>query len=161
MIDVNLTGVWTTTKVATPHIVAGGRGGSIILTSSVGGLRGARHIGHYIAAKHGVIGLMRTLALELGDKRIRVNTLCPTNVGTPMLLNDETYRLFLPDLPNPTKEDFAEVAQTGQILPTPWVEPEDISNMVLFLASDEARYITGTQQRVDAGGYLKWYDYHV
>ncbi len=90
------------------------------MTSSVGGLRGARHIGHYIAAKHGVIGLMRTLALELGDKRIRVNTLCPTNVGTPMLLNDETYRLFLPDLPNPTKEDFAKVAQTGQILPTPW-----------------------------------------
>ncbi|MEE2061493.1 mycofactocin-coupled SDR family oxidoreductase [Rhodococcus artemisiae] len=155
MIDVNLTGVWTTTKVATPHIVAGGRGGSIILTSSVGGLRGARHIGHYIAAKHGVIGLMRTLALELGDKRIRVNTLCPTNVGTPMLLNDDTYRLFLPDLPNPTKEDFAEVAQMGQVLPTPWVEPEDISAAALFLASDDARFITGVALPIDAGSLLR------
>lgn len=154
-IDVNLTGVWITARVALPHIIAGGRGGSIVLTSSVGGLRGAPNIGHYIAAKHGVIGLMRTLAMEFGSKNIRVNTICPTNVGTPMLLNEGTYRLFRPDLENPTRDDFAVAAQEMHVLPTPWVEPEDISSAVLFLSSDDARFITGVALPVDAGALLK------
>lgn len=154
-IDVNLTGVWITARVALPHLLAGGRGGSIVLTSSVGGLRGAPNIGHYIAAKHGVIGLMRTLAMEFGSKNIRVNTVCPTNVATPMLLNDDTYRLFRPDLENPTQEDFAVAAREMHVLPTPWVEPGDISSAVLFLASDDARFITGVALPVDAGALLK------
>ncbi|NUS90424.1 MAG: mycofactocin-coupled SDR family oxidoreductase [Streptomyces sp.] len=155
MIDVNLTGVWLTAKVSIPHIVAGGRGGSVILTSSVGGLRGHANIGHYIAAKHGVVGLMRTLAWELGEHRIRVNSIHPTQVNTPMVMHEDTYRMFRPDLENPTVDDFAAVSQGMHILPTPWVEPRDISNAVLYLASDEGRFVTGTTMTVDAGAMLK------
>ncbi|MBL7502764.1 mycofactocin-coupled SDR family oxidoreductase [Frankia sp. CNm7] len=155
MIDVNLTGVFLTTRVATPHIIAGGRGGSIILTSSVGGLRALPNVGHYTAAKHGVVGIMRTLAMELGKYSIRVNSLHPTQVNTPMAINDGTFRLFRPDLENPTVEDFAPISQSMHILPTPWVEPEDISNAVLFLASDDSRFITGVTLPVDAGTLLK------
>ncbi|MEV4235495.1 MULTISPECIES: mycofactocin-coupled SDR family oxidoreductase [unclassified Nocardia] len=155
MIDVNMTGVWMTTRVSVPHIVAGGRGGSIVLTSSIGGLRAVPNIGHYAAAKHGVIGIMRSLAMELGDKSIRVNAICPTNVATPMLLNEPTFRMFRPDLENPTVDDFIPVAQMFHVLPIAWVEPEDISNAVLFLASDDARYITGVALPVDGGMMLK------
>ncbi|MFI6954596.1 mycofactocin-coupled SDR family oxidoreductase [Nocardia sp. NPDC050408] len=155
MIDVNLTGVWLTAKAGIPHLVAGGRGGSIVITSSSGGLRAHPNIGHYIAAKHGVIGVMRTLAIELGDKSIRVNAICPTQVGTPLLLNDETFRMFRPDLENPTKEDFAPASQSMHVLPTPWVDAEDIANAALFLVSDEARFITGVALPVDAGMLLK------
>jgi (+)-trans-carveol dehydrogenase len=155
MIDVNLTGVWITARVSAPHIIAGERGGSIILTSSVGGLKGAPNIGHYIAAKHGMIGIMRTLALEVGDKNIRVNTICPTNVGSPMLLNDLTFRLFRPDLKDPGHDEFAVAAQQMHVLPIPYVEPVDISNALVFLASDDARYITGVALPVDAGAMLK------
>ncbi len=155
MIDVNLTGVWLSTKVSTPHIVAGGRGGSVILTSSVGGLKGYPNIGHYIAAKHGVVGLMRTLAGELGAHNIRVNTLHSTQVNTPMVMHEGTYRMFRPDLENPTADDFAAVSQGMHVLPTPWVEALDISNAVLFLASDEARFVTGVTLPIDAGALLK------
>ncbi|WP_329409323.1 mycofactocin-coupled SDR family oxidoreductase [Nocardia vinacea] len=155
MIDVNLTGVWLTAKAGIPHLVAGGRGGSIVITSSSGGLRAHPNIGHYIAAKHGVIGVMRTLAIELGDKSIRVNAICPTQVSTPLLLNDETFRMFRPDLENPTKEDFAPASQSMHVLPTPWVDAEDIANAALFLVSDEARFITGVALPVDAGMLLK------
>lgn len=126
-----------------------------MITSSSGGLRAHPNIGHYIAAKHGVIGVMRTLAIELGDKSIRVNAICPTQVSTPLLLNDETFRMFRPDLENPTKEDFAPASQTMHVLPTPWVDAEDIANAALFLVSDEARFITGVALPVDAGMLLK------
>ncbi|WP_019925364.1 mycofactocin-coupled SDR family oxidoreductase [Nocardia sp. BMG111209] len=155
MIDVNLTGVWVSVRVAIGHIIVGKRGGSIVLTSSCGGLRGAEYIGHYIAAKHGVIGLMRTLALEMGQRNIRVNAVCPSQVGTPMTLNEPTYRMFRPDLADPTIDDFAVASQQTHVLPTPWLEPEDIADAVLFLASDEARYITGVALPVDAGAMLK------
>jgi (+)-trans-carveol dehydrogenase len=155
MIDVNLSGVWKTVKAGVPHILAGGRGGSIILTSSVGGLKAYPHTGHYIAAKHGVVGLMRTFAVELGSQSIRVNSVHPTNVNTPMFMNDGTMKLFRPDLENPGPEDLAPVAQLMHVLPVGWVEPVDISNAVLFLASDEARYITGLPLTVDAGSMLK------
>ncbi|MEU6352936.1 mycofactocin-coupled SDR family oxidoreductase [Streptomyces sp. NPDC047072] len=155
MIDVNLTGVWLSTKVSTPHIVAGGRGGSVVLTSSVGGLKAYPNIGHYIAAKHAVVGLMRTLATELGPHNIRVNSLHPTQVNTPMVMHEGTYRMFRPDLENPTVDDFAAVSQGMHLLPTPWVEPLDISNAVLFLASDEGRFVTGVTLPIDAGALLK------
>jgi (+)-trans-carveol dehydrogenase len=155
MIDVNLSGVWKTVKAGVPHILAGGRGGSIILTSSVGGLKAYPHTGHYIAAKHGVVGLMRTFAVELGSQSIRVNSVHPTNVNTPMFMNDGTMKLFRTDLENPGPEDLAPVAQLMHVLPVGWVEPVDISNAVLFLASDEARYITGLPLTVDAGSMLK------
>ncbi len=155
MIDVNLSGVWKSVKAAVPHVLAGGRGGSIILTSSVGGLKPYPHTGHYIAAKHGVIGLMRTFAVELGRHSIRVNAVCPTNVNTPLFMNEGTMKLFRPDLENPGPDDLAVAAQFMHVLPVGWVEPVDISNAVLFLASDEARYITGLPVTVDAGSMLK------
>jgi (+)-trans-carveol dehydrogenase len=155
MIDVNLAGVWKTVKAGVPHVLAGGRGGSIILTSSVGGLKAYPHTGHYVAAKHGVVGLMRTFAVELGQHMIRVNSVHPTNVNTPLFMNDGTMRLFRPDLKNPGPDDMAPVAQMMHVLPIGWVEPEDISNAVLFLASDESRYITGVTLPIDAGSCLK------
>ncbi|OBB46892.1 mycofactocin-coupled SDR family oxidoreductase [Mycobacterium sp. 852002-51961_SCH5331710] len=155
MIDVNLSGVWKSVKAAVPHLLSGGRGGSIILTSSVGGLKPYPHTGHYIAAKHGVIGLMRTFAVELGQHSIRVNAVCPTNVNTPLFMNEGTMKLFRPDLENPGPDDLAVAAQFMHVLPVGWVEPEDVSNAVLFLASDESRYITGLPVTVDAGSMLK------
>jgi SDR family mycofactocin-dependent oxidoreductase len=155
MIDVNLSGVWHTVKAGVPHLLSGGRGGSIVLTSSVGGLKAYPHTGHYIAAKHGVVGLMRTFAVELGQHSIRVNSVHPTNVNTPMFMNEGTMKLFRPDLENPGPDDMKVVAQLMHVLPVGWVEPVDISNAVLFLASDEARYVTGLPLTVDAGSMLK------
>ncbi|MCZ8378805.1 mycofactocin-coupled SDR family oxidoreductase [Mycobacterium sp. CPCC 205372] len=155
MIDVNLGGVWKTVKAGVPHILAGERGGSIILTSSVGGLKAYPHTGHYVAAKHGVVGLMRTFAVELGAKNIRVNSVHPTNVNTPLFMNEGTMKLFRPDLENPGPDDMKVVGEFMHTLPIGWVEPEDIANAVLFLASDEARYITGVTLPVDGGSCLK------
>jgi (+)-trans-carveol dehydrogenase len=155
MIDVNLGGVWKTVKAGVPHILAGGRGGSIILTSSVGGLKAYPHTGHYVAAKHGVVGLMRTFAVELGAQNIRVNSVHPTNVNTPLFMNDGTMKLFRPDLENPGPDDMKVVGQLMHTLPIGWVEPEDIANAVLFLASDEARYVTGVTLPIDGGSCLK------
>jgi (+)-trans-carveol dehydrogenase len=155
MIDVNLGGVWKTVKAGVPHILAGGRGGSIILTSSVGGLKAYPHTGHYVAAKHGVVGLMRTFAVELGAQNIRVNSVHPTNVNTPLFMNEGTMKLFRPDLENPGPGDMKVVGELMHTLPIGWVEPEDIANAVLFLASDEARYITGVTLPVDGGSCLK------
>ncbi|HEX6453045.1 MAG TPA: mycofactocin-coupled SDR family oxidoreductase [Trebonia sp.] len=155
MIDVNLTGVWHAAKAAIPQLIEQGTGGSIVLTSSAAGLEGMPNIGHYVSAKHGVVGLMRTLALELAPHSIRVNSVHPTTVNTDMIQNETTYRMFRPDLENPTAED-AEAAFTSiNALPIPWVEPVDISNAVLFLASDEARYITGVTLPIDAGELTK------
>jgi (+)-trans-carveol dehydrogenase len=155
MLDINLTGVWHTAKACVPHIIAGGRGGAIVLTSSVAGLVGRANIGHYVAAKHGVVGLMKTLALELAPHLIRVNSVHPTQVDTAMIMNAGTFKLFVPETDNPTREDFARRSQRTNLLPVPWVEPVDISNALLFLASDEARYITGVALPIDAGAVLK------
>ncbi len=155
MIDVNLTGVWQTCKVAIPHILAGGRGGAIVLTSSAAGLQAYSHISHYVAAKHGVVGLMRTLAVEYGPERIRVNSIHPTQVETDMIMNDETMKVFVPDVPNPTRADFEPRSQDMHTLPVPWVQPIDISRALVFLVSDDARYITGVPLPVDAGALVK------
>jgi (+)-trans-carveol dehydrogenase len=157
VIDTNLTGMWHTAKAAIPHLKAGGRGGSIILTSSTAGFKALPNMGHYVATKHGVIGLMRTLALELASDMIRVNSLHPTTVDTPMIQNASTYALFAPDLDEKdrTRERLAERFQTLNAMPIPWVDSVDISNALLFLVSDEARYITGVPLPVDAGATLK------
>ena len=155
MIDTNLTGVWHAAKAAIPHLIAGGRGGSIVLTSSAAGLKAYANAAHYVSAKHGVVGLMRTLALELAPHMIRVNSLHPTQVDTDMVMNEFTFKLFSPDIEHPTIEDFGPASQAMNALPIPWVEPVDISNALLFLASDEARYITGVTLPVDAGTVIK------
>lgn len=151
MIDINLTGTWHTIKAAVPHLVAGGRGGSIVLTSSAAGLQGTPNLAHYVAAKHGVTGLMRTFANELAPHWIRVNSVNPTQVDTPMIMNDEIFRMFRPDLDAPGRDDIVDVSISTNALPVPWVEASDVANAVLFLASDEARYITGVALPVDAG----------
>jgi SDR family mycofactocin-dependent oxidoreductase len=153
-LDTNLTGVWNTMVVAAPHLIANG-GGAIVATSSTAGIKGLPFLAPYVAAKHGVVGIAKTMANELAQHKIRVNTVHPTGVATDMILNDATFKLFLPELDHPTREQAAEAFGTTNALPVAWVEPIDISNAVLFLASDEARYVTGTELKVDAGYTVK------
>jgi NAD(P)-dependent dehydrogenase (short-subunit alcohol dehydrogenase family) len=101
------------------------------------------------------------LGTELAPLGIRANVIHPTNCNTDMLQSAPMYRSFRPDLEHPTRADAESLFGIQQAMPIRYVEPEDISNAVLWLASDEARYVTGMQLRVDAGGYLKWYDYHI
>ena len=155
-IVINLTGLWNTARVAIPHMIAGGQGGAIVLTSSVGGMHAMPNMSHYVSAKHGVIGLMRSLAVELGQHHIRVNSVLPTNVNTPMFMNEGAFKMFRPDLENPTAADVEPIAaQFMHVLPHGWIEPEDVSNAILFLASDESRYITGVPLPIDLGALLK------
>ena len=154
IIDTNLTGVWHTCKAAIPHMRSNG-GGSIIITSSTAGLKGMANLAHYASAKHGLVGLMRTLALELAPEMIRVNSVHPTSVDTDMIHNKTTYELFAPDIENPTREQIGERFAALNALPIEWVDARDISNAVLWLASDEARYVTGVTLPVDAGSITK------
>lgn len=155
MLDVNLTGVWHTIKATVPGMIEAARGGSIIITSSTAGLKRLPNCSHYAAAKHGVVGLMRTLAGEVAPYNIRVNTVHPTTVSTEMILNEPTYKLFRPDLEHPTREDTEVAMASVNLFPIPWVEARDISNAVLWLASDETRYVTGVTLPVDAGFMAK------
>ena len=153
-IDTNLTGAFHTIKAAVPHIVAGGRGGSIVLTSSSLALKPAPNLVDYIVTKHGQVGLMKSAALELAALNIRVNSVHPSTVDTPMIQNPAFRKLFVPNVESPTSEDMAAVTRHFHALPIEWVESQDISNAVVFLFSDEARYITGVQLPVDGGNLL-------
>ncbi|MDT2003824.1 NAD(P)-dependent oxidoreductase [Rhodococcus opacus] len=152
LLDVNLKGAWHTAKAAIPHLRAS-KGGSIILTSSASGISGAANIGHYSASKHGIVGLTKSLALELGVERIRVNSVHPTSVDTEMIQNDAIYELFMPDIApaERTRESVTPRFLNLNVIPIPWVESVDVSNAVLWLASEESRYVTGHQLTVDAG----------
>ncbi len=147
-IDINLTGVWHTVKAAVPHLADGG---SVVIISSTNGIKGGANTAHYSASKHAVVGLARTLANELGPRRIRVNTVHPGSVATPMIRNAAVFAKLRPDLENPSEQDASEILAAKNLIPIPWVEPIDVSNAVLYLASDESRYVTGTQLVVDAG----------
>ncbi|PPJ14414.1 SDR family mycofactocin-dependent oxidoreductase [Nocardia nova] len=156
MVDINLTGVWKTMRATVPHLIEQDQGGSIILISSTGGLQGFPNFAHYVAAKHGVTGLARTAANELAPHRIRCNSVHPSSVLTDMIDHEAMYRLFRPDLEKPTHEDFRDACQAGMnLLPIPWLEPGDISNAVVWLASDASRYVTGVALPVDAGAMSK------
>ena len=155
MLDINLSGVWKTVKAGVGHMISGRQGGSVVLTSSVAGLMAYPNMSHYVAAKHGVVGLMRAFAVELGQHMIRVNSVNPTHVSTPMLLNEHTFKLMRPDLDSPGAGDIETVCESFHIMPRPWVEAEDITNAVVFLASDESRYITGVTLPIDLGHCLK------
>jgi (+)-trans-carveol dehydrogenase len=155
MIDVNLTGVFNTCQAALPYLLQAGHGGSIVLISSTAGLRGVANAVHYGAAKHGVVGIMRSLATELAPHHIRVNAVHPTTVDTDMVRNDAILKLFRPGFDSPTVDDAIPAFTTLNLLPVPWVESIDISNAVLFLASDESRYITSVSLPVDAGSSQK------
>ena len=124
----------------------------MVLTNSIAGLRGLVGVAHYTAAKHGVVGLMRSLANELAQHNVRVNCVHPTNVDTPMIQNDSGSSAFRPDLGRPaTRAEFAEAAEAMNMLAVPWIGPVDVANAALFLVSDEARYITAIVLPVDAG----------
>lgn len=157
MIGINLTGVFKTVRAAVPHLRAHGQGGAIVITSSTAGIKGMANLAHYVSAKHGVVGLMKTLANELAPDMIRVNSVHPTAVDTDMIHNDQTYGLFVPDKPasEVTRDEAGEIFQALNALPIRWVDPVDISNAVLFLVSDDARYVTGVQLPVDAGSVIK------
>ncbi|HTX07883.1 MAG TPA: SDR family oxidoreductase [Solirubrobacteraceae bacterium] len=148
---VNVFGMWKTIKATVPHVIAAGDGGSIILMSSISGRVGMPGAAHYTATKHAVVGFMRALTKELGPLGIRVNTVNPTNIDTEMFQREVVRRFILPGHPNPTREDVAAVVTPGHALSIPWVDPVDVANAVLWLASDESRYVTGSTFAVDAG----------
>jgi SDR family mycofactocin-dependent oxidoreductase len=153
----NLSGVVNTFNAALPHL---GRGASMIATGSFAGMRaqgvanGPGGMG-YSYAKRAVAQLVNATALLLGPKFIRVNAVHPTNVDTPLLQNDAMYKVFRPDLDAPTRDDARDAFASLQLMPVPWVEARDVADTVLFLASDESRYVTGMQMRVDAGALIK------
>lgn len=153
MIDVNLTGVWQSAKAVTEHMLERGSG-SMVLVGSV--LSHKHNVGfaHYTAAKHGVLGLTRALALELAPQMVRVNSVDPTAVRTDMTLNPD----FLGELAGQQSgslEDAEERLSRWNAMPLLMVEPVDVANAALFLSSDEARYITGVSLPVDLGAMLK------
>jgi SDR family mycofactocin-dependent oxidoreductase len=156
MIDVQLHGNYNLCKVTVPHLVEQGAGGSIILISSTAGMRGFPNQVHYNVAKHGVIGLMRSLANELAPHFIRVNTVHPSSVNTKMIQNETIWNAFAPGVENPTVDDFGDTFTAMNLLPIPWMEPSDISGAVAWLASDDSRYVTGVTLPVDAGFLAKY-----
>jgi SDR family mycofactocin-dependent oxidoreductase len=153
VLDVNLAGAWRTAKAAVPHLLASPAANrSIIFTSSGAGVRGIPNIAPYVASKHGVIGLMRSMAKELGPRGVRVNAVLPGNVDTPMFMNDAIKKLFFPDMEGlPTEDEFAARASAGSPMGLPWVDVDEITEAVVWLASDAARRVTGILLPVDAG----------
>ncbi|MXP24152.1 mycofactocin-coupled SDR family oxidoreductase [Gordonia sp. HNM0687] len=154
VLDIDLTGVWRTLKAVIPSMIELDKGGSIVIVGSSLGIKAQRNLAAYIAAKHGVTGLMKAFALELAPYRIRVNSVNPSSVATDMLLSDRLFRLFRPDLDNPTADDCLDAFRSLNALPVPWAEPEDISAVVSWLASDESRHVTGVALPADAGATL-------
>lgn len=154
IIDVNLTGVWHVAKAVIPVLIDAGKGGSIIITGSTNSIVASMNMSHYTASKHGVLGLAKSLAVELGNHWIRVNTIMPGAIDTPLLQEQRVSRaeaakaagVELPASPSP------DAPYGGpNLLPVPLLESVDIANAVLFLASDESRYITAAELAVDAG----------
>jgi (+)-trans-carveol dehydrogenase len=152
MIENNLSGVWRASRAVIPHLIDAG-GGALILTSSVAGLIPAHGLVSYTAAKHGVVGLAKALAVELGSQWVRVNAVCPGSVFTPMVDNQYTMDLFSGG-PGGTKEKAAFASQAMQTLPVPWIEPEAVSHAMVYLASDEGKYVTGIALPVDTGSMI-------
>lgn len=150
VLDINLTGVYNTIRAVLPNMVER-RSGRVIATSSMGGRGGYANSAGYTASKWGVIGLIKTVAVEYGQYGITANCVCPTNVNSPMLHNADTYAAFVPDVENPTREQAEERMRAMHPLQIPYVEPSDISQAILFLASDSARFISGEALTVSAG----------
>ncbi|HEY2478634.1 MAG TPA: mycofactocin-coupled SDR family oxidoreductase [Solirubrobacterales bacterium] len=155
MIDINLTGQWKTAKAVVPTMIEGGTGGAITITSSSIGLKATTGNVHYTSAKHGVIGLVRTLAHELAPHDIRVNAVCPTTVNSPMITNDALYSLFRPDLESPSLADAEPGLNDLNLLDVSMMEPAEVSAAISWLVSDDARYVTGIALPVDAGSTAK------
>ena len=166
-INTNFVGTINAIQVALPHLQ---EGASLVATASAAALMDAHNKPNpggdpggmgYMVSKRLISEYVHYLATELAVRGIRANVIHPTNCNTDMLQSEPMYRSFRPDLENPTRADAEPVFGVQQAMKVNYIEPEDISNAVLWLASDESRFVTGMQLRVDAGGYLKWYDYHV
>jgi (+)-trans-carveol dehydrogenase len=156
VIAVCLTGVWNTVSAAVPAMIAAGNGGSVIITSSAAAIKAAPQLAAYTAAKTGVIGMMRSMASDLAPHRIRINCVAPTAVPTDFVLNDRLYQVFSPDSPEPSLEDAKKVMRAMHPLGEPWIEPRDVSAAVAYLASDEARYVSGIVLPIDLGLSFSW-----
>jgi NAD(P)-dependent dehydrogenase (short-subunit alcohol dehydrogenase family) len=160
--SINLGGVLNTIDAAWPQLASGA---SIIVIGSMAAMMDGGGIGAspgapvgaaaYSESKRAIARLVHYLAIAAGREGIRVNAVHPGNVATPMFLNDDLYRAFRPDLPNPTRDDAMHTSLQMHVLPTETLDPQDISNAVIFLACDESRYVTGLQMSVDAGGRLR------
>jgi SDR family mycofactocin-dependent oxidoreductase len=155
MMDINVKGVWLTCKATIPHLRHHHGDRSITLVSSAAGIMGIPNVASYAAAKHGVTGLMRSLARELGHEGIRVNSVHPCTTATPMVLNEATFALVAPGVENPTPEQVTPAFTAANTLPVPWIEPVDVANGILYLSSSEARFVTGMELKVDAGYTIK------
>jgi (+)-trans-carveol dehydrogenase len=152
VVDTNLTGVWNTLSAAVPRMLKARNGGSIVVISSGAGLKGVPNLSGYSATKAAVVSLAKSLANEVAHRGIRVNVVAPGTVDTPMVTeNVQQFRIFRPDLPDPTLEDCVETFRSINPMGLPWIDPVEIANAVLFLASDDSRFITGVVLPVDQG----------
>ena len=153
MLEVNLKGVWLTCKATVPHLIAQ-RSGSVVLTSSIGGLVGTPGMAHYVASKHAVLGYMRSLANEVGPSGVRVNAVCPGGVDNAMMNNPAMYATLAGRKPGDRETMLAAVSGIS-LLPGGMIENEDVANAVLWLASEESRWVTGVPLPIDAGIFVK------
>ena len=154
VVEVNLFGPWNVAKAVIGRMLAQGDGGAIVMTSSGVVNRPFANMVHYVAAKTGVIGLVRSLAYELAPHGICVNAVLPGMVNTPLVDNPVIRKLYVPDGDGPTDEEFRAVAGAMTPMPVPWLEPQDITEGILYLVSDSGRYVTGAELTLDAGTQL-------
>jgi SDR family mycofactocin-dependent oxidoreductase len=150
VIATNLTGVFNTIRAAIPHVTES-RNGRVIVTASVGGRQGNRNIAHYISSKWGVLGLVKSAAIELAEHGVTVNAVAPTTVSTKMVMNSAYYQTCCPDVTSPTLEDVRQRLRGSTPIPEAWIEPYDVSHAVLYLASEGARFVTGVTLGLDLG----------
>lgn len=151
VIDVNIVGVWHTVKATVPRLIEQGEGGCIVLTGSAASMSGIPNLSAYVASKHAVLGLMRTMAKELGRYQIRVNAVMPGNCNTPMFDNAGIRRLYVPDEEVASTETFLARAAAMSPMRNPYVEPRDVSDAIAYLASPAGRWVSGVALPVDGG----------
>jgi len=152
VLDVNLVGVWRTIKAAMPPLRE--RHGAAVVTASGAGVKGTPFIGPYVSSKHGLVGMVRVLARELAPAGVRVNAVLPGNTNTPMFNNETVRKLYVPEEPDPTEEQFLARARAGIPMGIPYVQPSDITEAVVWLTSPAARYVTGVLLSVDGGSAI-------
>jgi len=155
VIDINLNGTWNTVQSVLPSMIDRGKGGSIMMTASQIATRGQSNAVAYAASKSGIVGMMRALAAELAPLNIRVNTIHPSTVYTDMILNEPVYKVFRPDLENPGVAEMEAELRPFHMLPVAALDPIDVSHAVVYLASDESRYVTSLRFALDAGSTQK------